>query len=512
MKKTKVLLIFPPLIVDPSDYPSPDPPLGLAYLAVVLEQHKFPVKILDALALGIETAKRKKGGFLKVGLSKKEIKKVVAEFKPKLVGISCGSTANAPDSHEVASWVKEVDPKILVVFGGAHATACAPLVLSDPNVDVVVMGEGEMTFLELAERLENKKDVGSVLGTCQRKNSKVITNPRQDYIMNLDDLPDPARHLLPMGIYLKRQTKTREFSMRTPRTNIVTSRGCPGNCIFCSIHAIWGHCWRPRSPERVVTEVEHLVKAYGVREFYVLDDSISIDKKRLMEICDLICKKGLDIKWAAPNGIAIWTLDKEVLAEMKKSGFYRITFGIESGCPRTLKFIRKPVISRKAKEIIALCNNLGLWTHSTFIIGFPDETREDIEETINWAVNSGLDFATFYIATPYPGTDLRQEFIKRSLLKEEEGEDKMHYSSINVAGYNTCHFTKEELNRLRDEAYSRFFAAQVKRFLNPFYAVPHLARKMHYVEELRYFFRILNNALGMKIQSLFTGKFQTHHK
>lgn len=511
MKKTKVLLIFPPLTVDPSDYPGPDPPLGLAYLAAVLERDKFEVKILDALTLGIEKAKRKKDGFLKVGLSKEEIKKVVSDFHPDLVGISCSSTAQAPDSHEVALWIKEVDPKILVIFGGAHATACAGLVLSDPNVDVVVMGEGEITLLELAERWEGKRDISDVLGTCQKKNGKVIVNPRREYIANLDELPSPAWHLLPMNICLKRQIKTREFSLRTPRTNIVTSRGCPGNCVFCSIHAIWGHSWRPRSPEKVVAEMEHLIETYGIREFYVLDDNISLDKEWLIKICELICKKGLDIRWAAPNGVAIWTLDKEVLEKMKESGFYRITFGIESGCPKTLKFIRKPIILDKAKEIISLCNDLGLWTHSTFIVGFPEETREDIEETINWVVNSGLDFATFYIATPYPGTDLRDEFVKQGLLKGGEVE-KMWYSSVNVAGYDTCCFNKEELNRLRDEAYRRFFTVQIKRYLNPFYTFPHLARKINSLEKLAYFFRILNNALGMRIQAITTGKFQTHHK
>lgn len=511
MKKPKVLFIFPPLTVDSSDYPSPDPPLGLAYLAAVLEEHKFPVKILDALTLGIETARKKKGGFLKVGLSKRKIKKIVADFNPRLVGISCGSTVNAPDSHEIAAWVKEVDPEIIIVFGGAHATASAPFVLADKNVDIVVLGEGEMTFLELAERVERGEDLSDVLGICLRVKGKIVTNPRREFIADLDELPDPARHLLPMEIYLKHQTKTREFSMRSPRTNIVTSRGCPGNCVFCSIHAIWGHHWRPRSPERVVAEMENLVKCYGVREFYVLDDSVTLDKQRLIKICQLILKKGLEIKWAAPNGIAIWTLDREVLEAMKKSGFYRITFGIESGCPKTLKFIRKPVVLEKAKKIIRLCNQLGLWTHSTFVIGFPEETREDIEESVDWMINSGLDFATFFIATPYAGTDLRAEFVKHGLLRKGE-EEKMRYSSISVSGHDTCFLTKEELNRLRDEAYNHLFKAQLKRYLNPFYAVPYLSRKIRSLEELGYFLKILNNALGMNIQAKITGKFKTHHK
>ncbi len=511
MKKTRVLLIFPPFTVSPSDYPTPDPPLGLGYIAAVLEKAGFPVKILDALALGIERAKKKKGGLLKVGLSKKEVQKVVAEYQPAVVGISCAFSAHAEDAHETAAWVKQMNPKILVVFGGAHATACASLVLRDKNVDVVVLGEGEMTLLDLVKKVEQGKGIGAVLGTVQRVGRKIKANPRREYVADLDSLPDVAWHLLPMNVYLKKQGKTREFSKRKPRTNIVTSRGCPGNCVFCSIHAIWGHQWRPRSPERVVAEMEMLIKQYGVREFYVLDDNVSLKKDRIAKICDLMLKRSLNVSWAAPNGVALWTLDKEVLRKMKRSGFYRITFGIESGCPKTLKFIRKPMFLDKARAMIKTANDIGLWTHSTFIIGFPEETRPEIEETISWTIKSDLDFVSYYIATPYPGTDLHQEFVRHHLLEKGE-EEKMNYSSISSSGYNTVHLTSKELNKIRDEAYGRFMNSRAKRYLNLFYSLPHLARKIHNFEEFTYFTRLLNNVFGMKLKSILTGKFQSHYK
>lgn len=509
MKKTKTLLIFPPLTVDPSDYPLPHPPLGLAYLAAVLEKYQFPVKILDALALGINKAKKKKGGFLKVGLSKREIKKAIIDFQPQLVGIWCGSTTHAPDSHEVAAWVKEVDPKTLVVFGGAHATLCPSLVLLDANVDLIVAGEGEMTLLELVRRLEGGRDILGLPGTCQRKRNKVVVNHQRRFITNLDNLPLSAHHLLPMEVYLKGQAKTREFSLRTPRTAMITSRGCPGNCSFCSVNVLWGRCWRPRSPESVVGEMEHLIEAYGVKEFYMIDDNVTVDKKRVIKICELIRRRGLDIRWTCPSGTAIWTLDKELLTEMKKSGVYRLTFGIESGCPKTLKTIRKPIILDRVKKTIALCNQLGFWTCSTFIIGFPKETKEDIEETINWTINSGLDFATFYVATPYPGTDLHQEFIQEGLLKEKE---EMPYVSVNVASYNTCHFTAEELSNLKNEALNRFFVAQIKRYLNPFYTFSHLRRKINSFEELVYLGKVVRNVLDMKVRSMRKGEFQVFYR
>jgi len=508
MRKTKTLLIFPPLTVDPSDYPLPHPPLGLAYLAAVLEKDHFPVKILDALALGINQAKRKKGGFLRVGLEKKEIKKAIADFQPQLVGVWCGSTAHAPDSHEIAAWVKEIDPKILVVFGGAHATLCPSLVLLDTNVDLIVAGEGELTLLELVKRLEAGKDFDDLSGTYQRKRGKIVTNPQRRFITNLDDLPLPARHLLPMEVYLRGQAKTREFSMRTPRTAMITSRGCPMNCYFCSVNVLWGRNWRPRTPESVVGEMEHLIETYGVKEFYMIDDNVTVDKKRVIKICELIRRKGLDIRWTCPSGTAIWTMDKEVLTKMKESGVYRLTFGIESGCPKTLKSIRKPITLEKAKKTIALCNQLGFWTLSTFIIGFPKETGEDIEETINWAINSGLDFASFYIATPYPGTDLHQEFIKEGLLKK----GSLPYLSVNTAAFKTLHFTRKELTDWKNKAFRRFFTAQMKRYLNPFFALPHFGRKIGSFEDLVYLGKVFRNSLQIGVQGLKTGQFRTHYK
>lgn len=508
MKKTKILLIFPPVTVSYSDYPTPDPPLGLAYLAAFLEKHLYPVKILDCLALGIDQVQKKKNGLVRVGLTPEKIKKFIEAYQPKLVGISCAYTSHAQDAHEIASLVKKIDKKILVVFGGAHSTSYASQVLKDKNVNLVVVGEGEQTFLELTNCLEKNISFNKVPGLCLKIKNKIKFTPARNFISNLDKLPLPSWHLLPMNIYLKKPKMTREFSMRLPRTNIITSRGCVGNCVFCSIHSIWGHHWRPRSPQKVVQEMEYLIKNYKIKEFYLLDDNVSLKKDRLLKICNLIIKKKLNIKWAAPNGIALWTLDREVLKKMKQSGLYRITFGIESASPQTLKFIRKPMILNQAQKIIKICNDLGLWTHSTFIIGFPNETKKEIEKTITWAIKSDLDFATFYLATPYPGTDLYQEFIKHKLLNKNQ----LNYSSISLSGYDTLRFKKEELNTIRNDAYNRFFASRFKRYLNPFYTSSHFSKKIKTFEDFTYFIRLINNTLGMKIYSLISGKFQSHYK
>jgi anaerobic magnesium-protoporphyrin IX monomethyl ester cyclase len=509
MKKTKILLISPPVTTDILDYPTLNPPLGLAYLAAFLEKEGYSVMILDALALGIDRAVRKNKNLLKVGISSREITKTIRNFNPQVVGISCAYTAHAADSHEVAGLVKNINPKITVIFGGAHATACPSLVLKDKNVDAVILGEGEMVLMELVNRIEENKNYDRIQSIALRRDNKIIQNPRREYISDIDSLPSPAWHLLPMHIYLKRGKETREFSMRSPRINIITSRGCPGNCVFCSIHAIWGHQWRPRDPEKVVAEMEHLIKTYKVKEFYFLDDNLSFNSERLLKICSLIIKKKLRIAWSAPNGIAFWTINKKMIKKMKDSGLYRIIFGFESACQKTLRFIRKPESFKKAAGIIKYAKKIGLWTGSTFIIGFPDETKEEIETTINWAVHSTLDYALFFIATPYPGTDLYQEFVKRDLFKAKEME-KMNYNSVHFSGYDTLFLKKEELNQLRNKAYSLFLISRIKRYLNPFYSLPDFFRKVNNFDDLKFFLKLLRSALQMKIESFFNGKYKLH--
>lgn len=510
----RILLIFPPLTVLPTDYPTPDPPLGLAYIAAVLEKHGFDVRILDAFAQGLDNVELRSGSFIRIGMSEHSTKKYLREFTPDLVGISCAYTAHAGDAFDIARLVKETLPKAVVAVGGAHATSSARQVLTDPNIDLVVMGEGEETVLELATCLKNGEDISAVKGITTRVDGQIVETPRRPYIQNLDALPFPAWHLLPMQIYLEVQEATRSYSMRPPRMNIITSRGCPGNCVFCSIHSVWGHRWRSRSPENVVAEMEFLVQQYGVREFYVLDDNLTLNPKRVIKICDLMIKKGLDVKWATPNGVAIWTINEELLVKMKESGYYRITFGIESGNEEILKIIGKPVDLGKAREVIKLCNRIGLWTHSTFIIGFPAEKKESIMKTIDFAKKSWLDFASFYVATPYPGTELHRIYREYNLVSDD---DKLQYgsqyNSITKAGYNTLYLTREELDELRNKAYQEFLYYKLARlFINPLTSIRYLWPKIRSLEDLRYFARLMSNVMAVYFGRWKTGEIRTHQK
>jgi len=497
----KILLIYPPITAYISDTPSPTPPLGLAYIAAVLEENNYDVKIIDALTEGLDNCE-KKGEFIRVGLDDESIKRRILEFEPDIVGISASYTASSKDSHNVARLVKEINPDIPVVFGGAHSSALPEVVLNDKNVDIVVIGEGEITFLELVKNLETGKDTDKIPGTVVRKEDKICYNPPRPYIEDLDRLPFPARHLLPMDIYLhKIPPFLNDYSMRQPRTTMITSRGCVYNCVYCSIHSVWGHKWRPRSAINVVDEIEYLVDTYKVREIAFLDDNLTLDKKRMNDICEEILRRKIDISWSTPNGIAIWKLDKELIIKMKKSGCWKLTFGIESASYDTQKFIGKHVNLDKANQIIKYANDAGMWTHAFFIIGFPYELLDSITETINYAIKSDLDFANFFIATPYPRTKLFDIFKKENLL-----QDGLSYQSLNKPAWNTKFFTKEELIELQNKAYSEFINSRIKRYLNPV----KLFKKINSFEDLKFIIKMAQTSTRVKLNLKKYGRIQTH--
>lgn len=483
----KVLLISPVLTIALDDPAGVNPMLGLAYLAAYLEKNDFEVEILDAAAEGINNV-RKVGSKLRYGLGEGEIKKRIKKSAPAIVGITNPSTLHAADAHDIAKMVKDVDEDILVVFGGAHASACPELVLADGNVDLVVKGEGEETFLEVVSNFCQGASVRNIAGTHHKEKGKIVQNPMRPFIRNLDSLSYPARHLLPMDIYLESFKKNLNYLMCERATTLISSRGCPGNCIYCAVKTVWGRKWRCRSAKNVVDEMEHLINDYDIGEVHFLDDSISVDRDHLGGICDEIINRGLDIKWTTPNGIAIWLLDKSLIKKMKRAGCYRLTFGLESGNSETLKFMRKKYDLEYAKEVIRYAHRIGLWTVGTFIIGFPYEQADSIEDTINFAVHSHLDFAVFYIANPFPGTDLYEIFRREGLLSESD------FSSL-VRGTDTKYFKHQELQEIQGEAFSRFLKSRLKTPWRAF-------RKIHSGEDIKYTVKLAKNFSRVGLSTL----------
>lgn len=501
----KTLLIFPPSTVFKGDptVPIVTIPLGLAYLASYLEKYNYPVEILDCVTEG-RKKKNSKSGSICYGLSDREILKKIKKYSPDIVGITCLYTAYAGDAHRVASLVKKVSRKILVVFGGAHATIFPELTLQDKNIDVVVMGEGEETLLEIVKAVSKKKSLAKIAGTVIKQNNKIVVNKPREFIENLDEVPFPARHLLPMEKYLK--SPDYSFSMRPPSAQMITSRGCPGHCIYCSIHSIWGHSWRGRNPKSVVDEMEMLKREYRVGEIDFFDDSMGASKKRLEEICDEIIKRKIDIKWSPPNGIAHWTLDEKLLEKMKKAGCYRITFGIESGNLETRKFIGKPYELSQAKKMIKHANKIGMWTICTNIIGFPDETREQINDTIKFAIDSDTDLAIFYLLCPHPGTQVYEIFKEKKLAdfdyiftpnKKIKTNDYLQIGkALAGRGVKTNNFSQEQLQEIVSNAYKHFLRKRLISFFNPL----RIIRKIHSLEDFIYVSKICFKFLGILLR------------
>jgi magnesium-protoporphyrin IX monomethyl ester (oxidative) cyclase len=482
---TKILLINPYITVAKDDPGRPAPMLSLPYLAAYLEKNGFKVNILDAAGQGwanIETIGDKK----RYGLTGSEISSFIKTEDPDIVGITAPSTSHAADVHDIAMLTKVISTGIKVVVGGAHASSNPEKVLLDRNVDMVVIGEGEETLLDIARRHDKGEPLEGIAGTVVMKDGQLVAAIPRPYIENLDSLPFPSRHLLPMESFLHRSSEGINYAMRKRFISMITSRGCPGECIYCAVKTVWGRRWRARSAANVVDEIEELIKKYNVGEIHFLDDSMSVSKERLSEICDEIIRRKLNIKWTTPNGIAIWLMDKPLLRKMKKAGCYRLTFGLESGNKETLSFIGKRYDYADAKELINYANRVGLWTIGTFIIGFPYEKKESIENTISFAIDSGLSFAVFYIANPFPGTRMYEYYVEADLIPKD--------ASIIVRGVDTKEFSHSDLVRLQSEAFSRFMRSRLRRpwgFL----------LKIRNLEDLSYMFKLGRQFAKMLLNS-----------
>lgn len=453
-------------------------PLNLLYLATYLKSNGIQSKIFD---LGIHRFDKPRiiNNRIRFGVSDEEIENIIKKEKPKIVGIGCMYSRHYIDVLYIVRLIKKIDSSIKIVVGGNHATSHLDIVLKEKNIDFVVVGEGEVTFFELCQRiLSGKDDFLDIKGLAFRnRNSESFINPKKrELIHDLNTLDIIDYSFINLDGYLD-DTKISPFLMRYPSFGVISSRGCPGECVFCTVKNVWGRTWRGRSPEHFVKELEFLNKEYKVREFAFLDDTASLDKNRWVGICDEIIKRKLDIKWTTPNGIAHWTLNKDILDKMKEAGCYRITFGIESGCPKTRRFIHKAYSLDQAKELIQHANKIGMWTICTNIIGFPYEKKEDMKQTVKFARSSGTDFATFYLLAPDVSSEVYSYFKKEKLLNydsifESEHFDENAYeemeSVLSEDGVDTLFFTKENLKKIQKESYRSFILYRGLSFIFTF--------------------------------------------
>lgn len=434
------------------------PPLGMCYIAALLEKYDYQVSILDANLLGLTP--------------EKVIEKAL-KVKPDLIGLY-STTMGYNKVRDLAKTLKSKRPEIPIVVGGPHVSGMAEETLQETCFDYGVIGEGEITVLELIKALEENKNLREVDGLVYRKEGKVVRNSPRKMIENLDTLPFPARHLLPP---LKRYHLKAMITKRFPATHIFTSRGCPYNCIFCG-HS-FGKKLRFHSPEYVVNEMEELAKKCGIKEITINDDTFTVSKKRVYIICELLRKKRLGIVWSCL--IRVDNVDKPLLKAMKRAGCWLVQPGIESGNQEVLDFIRKDITLEEARNACRWAKEVGIQVKDSFILGHPRETRETIEETIEFAKSLKTHFAAFALMTPYPGTELWQIADQYGTL------DKSDLSKLVPsiqASFVPFGLTAEYLKKKQAEAYRRCY-------LNPGMIARHLIsirgwediRKMFYAAQ-----------------------------
>lgn len=380
------------------------PPLGLLYIASVLEKNNIPVKIVPADVLN---------------LSWKEIKEEILNYQPDIIGVT-STTENRFQSFKLLKLAKKVFPEAITVLGGPHASMAAEDALSHiPEIDVVVKGEGEMTVLDLCRTLKRKKDISSlssVAGVSYRINSQIISNPLRAAISDLDTLPFPARHLLPYEQYNSYMDIPRKGKIKG--ANLITSRGCPFNCNFCATPINWGRKVRMRGPENVVAEIEYVMNKYGVNYIWFFDDTFNANPKRVSQICDLIIKKKLDISWSCE--VRVDLVDKNLLSKMKEAGLYFLSFGIEAGAERVRReIINKNINLQKVENLIDWCNELEIIPNVFFIFSHPTETWEEAQQTIalieKFKSRAELSSSILHI---YPGTPLEKYAYQIKLLPD----------------------------------------------------------------------------------------------
>ena len=452
MKINKILLIFPPYPI-PKVYPKRvQAPLGIVYLAGALLREGYEVKLVDAPIEGWEKSIEAGNDQVQYGLFLEDIMAKVRQEKPDAVGISCMFGVQLKNSRDLAGMIKEELPDMPVIMGGALVSECAMQILeSHKTIDYIIIGEGEETFALLLRCLkEGKEDPAEGIdGIAYRSRSgKVVVSKKTKYIVNLDNLAVPARRLLPVGKYFALNRSHGSISRMAKATTIITSRGCPGRCIFCSIHSVWGYNIRFRSPENVVREIMDLQKEFGITEFQIEDDNFTFDGDRTSRICDLIIENNIKANFSTPNGIAVWSLSKELLQKMKKAGFYKLTLAIESGSEHTLKqIIKKPLDLNKIREIVKESLRQGFIVDTFFVIGFPGETREDLRKTFALSRALNAHSVKYFIATPYPGTELYRLAASKGMLDKNNFVDDFSMTPAKSI-INTEYFTCREIDRI----------------------------------------------------------------
>ena len=409
------------------------PPLGLLLLAGYLRDHtNHSVKIIDAQASE---------------LTWQQIGDHIEKFKPDVVGLTV-MTQTLIDSMRVVEIVKARSSSSKIVLGGPHVHLFPNETIELPGVDYLILGEGEIPFSALLNGLESKSSLESIKGLVFKHRSKIINTGFPELIRDMDALSFPARELLDVNLY------DSVLLQRTPVTTMFTSRGCPYACSFCDRPHL-GKRFRARSAENVLEEFEQCI-AMGIRDFLIYDDTFTVKRQRVMDICQGIIDRKLDINFDVRARVD--TVDREMLELMKRAGCKGIHYGVEAGTEKILKVLRKGITLKQVEEIFALTKQIGIKTLAYFMIGSPTETLEDIYQTFKFAKQISPDFFHLAVLTPFPGTQLYAQALSSGVIETDVWREFAANPHMGfVPPFWKENFTLEELNDLLIKGYKKFY-------------------------------------------------------
>ncbi len=430
----RVLLVNPRVNLPIDTRTSPS--LGLAYLAAISEHRGDQVRLYDGDVEDVP------------------LERVLSEYGPQVVGITA-NTIQIKAAWRDAALVKSLT-EALVVLGGPHPTVLPTESAQRPEVDIVARGEGESTWEEICQVLEagdRWPDFGQVQGiSFKGPDGQVIHTPDRP-VDDPNGLPLPAYHFFKVERYTNLQPTVDQ--VEGPSYPILTSRGCPYRCTYCS--QISPRIWRDRSPQNVVEEWRWLVHDLGAAEIGILDDSFNIDRARALEICDLLIAEGLNqVPWITINGIRANLADRELLGRMREAGCIRTAFGVESGNQRILdSVIDKHLTLEQVRAAFQAAREVGMETIGFFIIGLPGETEETMEDTIRFACELDPVVANFSMATPFPGTQMHRTVMEQGKLLVQDYDDFAFFEG--QASFEMPGMPTELVERKWKEAYRRFY-------------------------------------------------------
>lgn len=433
------------------------PSLGLAYIAAVLEKNDHQVKIVDC--------------DMEEENLEKTIRTIVKDFQPQMVGFYA-MTWTYRQAKDLAKKIKKINRRIVTVIGGPNVSCLPQYSLEFGDFDFGVVGEGEKTIIELVDKLEgnNNLEFEKILGLIFKKGKKVIINPSRPLIENLDSIPFPARHLLPMKKYFDVFSRKKHFA------TILATRGCPFNCLFCDRKNRMGRGRRARSPENIVGEIKEIIANYGIREFMFFDDDLIVDKKWGLELCKKL--EPLKIIWECRNRVDL--VDEQILKAMKKAGCYRIRFGFESGDDRILLVLKKGITVKQSLKCAKICKKIGMEIFGYFMMGSPTETPETIKKTIDLALKIDPSFAIFSKTIFIPGSELFDYGVTTGQIDKDYWKRFLQGRETNGAPSSSTKELPEKLVNYFLKKADRKFYFRISFILKKLFSIkslPHLIRQ-----------------------------------